>query len=156
MVSVLIGLHAAFGEIGAIGFLWVLVELINPTEDRVKRAKIVALISVILFFLSWFSGGYYYVNEYGENVKPIIKAGPQPWAHLVLMETKEHAFFFLPFLAILATAILFKYEKEILENRKIRNSIIALSIIIFLLAFAIGGMGYLISSGARAALEVAG
>lgn len=153
MVHFLIGAHAAFGEIGAIGFLWVLIELLNPTTKRVGRAKIIASISVILLFLSWLIGGYYYVNTYGENVKPLIKEGPQPWAHGIFMETKEHVFLFLPFLAILAVFILRKYEREIIKDKNIRISVIALCVIIFLLAFAIGAMGYLISSGARAALE---
>ena len=153
MVHFLIGAHAALGEIGAIGFLWVLIELLNPTAERVRRAKVIALISVILLFLSWFIGGYYYVNIYGEDVKPIIKEGPQPWAHGIFMETKEHVFLFLPFLALLTFFILKKYEKEIIKDKNIRISVIALCVIIFLLAFAIGAMGYLISSGARSALE---
>ncbi len=153
MVHFLIGAHAALGEVGAIGFLWVLIELLNPTTTRVRRAKIIALISVVLLFLSWFTGGYYYVNIYGEDVKPIIKEGPQPWVHGIFMETKEHVFLFLPFLALLNSLILKKYEKEIIKDKNIRISVIALCVIIFLLAFAIGAMGYLISSGARAALE---
>ena len=31
MVHLFIGTHAALGELGAIGFLWVLIELLNPT-----------------------------------------------------------------------------------------------------------------------------
>ena len=154
MVHPLIGLHAFLGELGAIGFLWVLIELINPTEERVKRAKIVSLISVVLIFLSWISGGYYYVNYYGESVKPIIKEGPQPWAHAIFMETKEHVFLFLPFLSILTMSALWSNGRQILKNKKIKNSIIALSLLIFVLAFAIGAMGYIVSAGARMALEV--
>lgn len=152
MVYYLIGMHAALGELGAIGFLWVLIELLNPSALRISRAKIVAVIATILIFLSWLSGGFYYVEYYGP-VKAIIKEGPQPWAHLVFTETKEHIFLFLPFISILTTAMLIKYEKAILKNKNIRHSIMALSLAIFLLAVLVGVMGYLISTGARIALE---
>src|SRR3990167_655172 len=98
MVNSLVGIHAAFGELGIFAFLWAFVELINPTQQRVKRAKIAAMIGVIFFFLSWFVGGFYYVSFYGSNVKPLIKEGPMPWAHSIFTETKEHVFLFLPFL----------------------------------------------------------
>ncbi|HLC55928.1 MAG TPA: hypothetical protein VJJ23_01705 [Candidatus Nanoarchaeia archaeon] len=153
MVSLLIGAHAFLGELAGIGFLWILIELLNPTIERINRAKIISLIAVILFLSSWLIGGYYYVNTYGANVKPIIKEGPEPWAHSVIMETKEHIFLFLPFLAIFASAVLWKNDKVIQKDNKLRIAVILLSGLIFLLAFAIGAMGYLISSGARAGLE---
>ena len=153
MVHYLIGIHAALGELGAIAFLWILIELLNPTNDRIKRIKVISLIGVVLLFLSWFTGGYYYVTLYGSNVKPIIKEGPQPWAHSIFMETKEHVFLFLPFLSLFTYFIIKKYEKNIIKDKKIRKSIISLCLIIFLLALAIGAMGYLISTGARAGLE---
>ena len=126
MVNLLIGIHAAFGELGGIGFLWVLIELFPPTPQRIQRAKIVALISVVLLFLSWITAGYYYVNIYGSEVKPLIKEGPQPWAHGVFMETKEHIFLFLPFLGLLTLSSLRTYERELLKNKRLRNSIIFL------------------------------
>ena len=154
MASYLIGLHAGLGELGAIAFLWVLIEMMSPTPERVKRAKIVALIGVIALFLSWFVGGYYYVNTYGSEVKPIIKGGPQPWSHLIFTETKEHVFLFLPFLGILNYAIIRKYEKELVKNKNISSSVRMISLLITILAFGMALMGYLISSGARSALEV--
>ena len=153
MVHLFIGTHAALGELGAIGFLWVLVELLNPTAKRIRRARIIAIISVVLIFLSWFSGGYYYVKIYGATVKPLIKEGSRPWAHDVFMETKEHVFLFLPFLSLLTSSIINKYRNSLIKDSKLRKSTIALCLIIFLLALAMGIMGYLISTGARAALE---
>jgi glycopeptide antibiotics resistance protein len=91
----------------------------NPSPERIKRAKLVALIGVVFLFLSWFTGGYYYVNIYGNNVKPLIKEGPFPWAHSIVTETKEHVFLFLPFLAILNYAAIKKYEKELVNDKKL-------------------------------------
>ena len=45
MVNPLIFMHAILAEIGLFAFLWVLVELLNPTETRIERAKIAAVIS---------------------------------------------------------------------------------------------------------------
>lgn len=152
MVHFLIGVHAALGEIGAIGFLWILIELLNTKKRNINRLKTIALVATIFIFLSWTTGGVYYVNIYGSEVKPIIKEGPQPWAHAILMEVKEHVFLFLPFLALLAYSTIAKYEDKIFTS-KLRTQLILLCLLIFILAFAIGAMGYLISSSARAALE---
>ena len=153
MVNYLIGIHAALGEIGVFAFLWVFVEMLNPTTSRIKRAKIAALLGVIFILASWFIGGYSYVKNYGPNVKPLIKAGPFPAAHGIIMESKEHIFLFIPFLSFLALALL--YQKDILENNETRKSLLLLSSLIILLGLAMAGMGYLISSSAREALEAA-
>jgi len=149
----IIGLHAVLGELGALAFLWVLVELLSPTEARVRRARVVAFLGLIFLIAAWIVGGYYYVNIYGVDVKPIIKAGPTPWAHSVITETKEHVFLFLPFLATLAWATLERYRAEIASNRNLRIGLILISALIVLLAFSMAAMGFIISSGFRAALE---
>lgn len=154
MVNPLIGIHAGLGELGALLFLWVFVELLNPTEKRIKRAQLVALLGVIFIFLSWITGGYYYVEFYGSLVKPIIKEGPTPWAHSVVTETKEHVFLFLPFLSILAYGLIGKLKTKIAKDRKLRVSILTLVGLIVLVALSMAAMGYVISSGFRSALEV--
>lgn len=152
-MHILIGLHAALGEVGALAFLWILVELLNPNESRLRRARIAALFGVLFLIGAWVTGGFYYVTEYGAAVKPIIKEGPLPWAHSVVTETKEHVFLFIPFLAILAWGLLSRYKNELMQNRRARVAIILIAAMISLLAFAMAGMGFIISSGFRAALE---
>ena len=44
---------------------------------------------------------------YGGAVRRIIKEGDFPWAHLVFMEVKEHAFLLLPFMSLVLTLIFF-------------------------------------------------
>jgi len=153
MVNLLIGIHAALGEVGVIAFLWVFVELLNPNLKRVKRAKQAAFIGVLFLFLSWLVGGYYYVNFYGASVKPIIKEGPMPWAHDIFMEVKEHVFLFLPFLSLMALGLIKKYEKDIIKGWDARKAVLLISLLIVLIGMMMAGMGYIISSGARAALE---
>ena len=147
----LIGLHATLGEIGIFAFLWVFVELLNPSELRIKRAKIASLIGLTFFILSWIIGGYYYVSFYGTDVKPVIKEGPQPWAHSIVMEAKEHIFLFLPFLAVIASLLIMNVRVN--ETKKLK-SILKLSALIIITGFMMALMGYVISTGFRGALEV--
>ncbi len=146
MIESLVGLHAGLGELGAIAFIWAFVELLDPTPKRLKRAKIAGWIGFIAFLAAWVAGGFYYVEFYGENVKPLIKEGPSKWAHSLIMETKEHLFLFLPFLSALALAAMYKVQE--------RKPLLLLTGLIVLLAFSMAGMGFLISSGYRDALEL--
>jgi magnesium-transporting ATPase (P-type) len=152
MVNPLIGIHLAIGEIAILSFIWVIVELINPDIERIRRAKIAALVGVIFFFLSWITGGYYYLTEYGSVVKPMINAGASPWAHKIVMEVKEHVFLMLPFLAVLVYGIISNKSKEILQNKNFRRWTLYLSTLVVFLGMLMAFMGYLISSAARDAL----
>lgn len=154
MVHPLIGIHVLLGEIGVFAFLWLMIELFSPTEQRVNRAKKAAMLGVIFILLSWLVGGYYYVNVYGPDVKPIIKAGPTPWAHAIFMEAKEHIFLFLPFLTLFALGLIYKYKNELIANNKnIKIPVLILCALIVLIGLSMAGMGYIISGSFRGALE---
>ncbi len=155
MVSSLVGVHAVLGELGIAAFLWVFVEMLKPTPSRLRRAKVAAFLGVVFFFASWIVGGYYYSNIYGAVVKPIIKEGPQPWAHLVFMEAKEHIFLFLPFISIFTYILIIRFQSHLRGDKdpRARKAILFLSLLILLIGALMAAMGYLISSGYRAALE---
>jgi hypothetical protein len=127
MVNPLIFVHAIGAELGLFSFLWVLVELLNPTETRIRRAKIAALIGVVCLLGAWLVGGFYYVEVYGLQIKPVIKASDAKWVHSIVMEVKEHVFLFLPILAILTAALLHKYDKEVISNNDARKTIVLLA-----------------------------
>ena len=99
MTFPLIGLHAWLGEFAALMFVWAFIELSSGADANIRRARTAVLLGLVFLFGAWFAGGYYYVEFYGAQVKPYIKEGPFPWAHGVVMETKEHVFLFLPLLA---------------------------------------------------------
>lgn len=149
----LIGLHAALGELGGLLFLWVFVEMLSPSERRIKRAQSVALVGLILLLSAWIVGGYYYVTYYGQVVKPVIKEGPLPWAHSVVMETKEHVFLFLPFLSIVVWGLLRNNHLTLMTDTKMRVALLVLIAEIVLITLAMAGMGFMISAGFRSALE---
>lgn len=157
--AVLIGAHAFLGEFGALAFLWTFVEMLDPSDSsRLGRAKIASALGVIFLVLAWLVGGYAYLSGYGPNVKPVILHGPLPWAHAVFTETKEHVFLFLPFLALAACATIWGNARKFVKGPKasqLRFAVLLLSGVVILLAFAMAGMGYVISTGARQALEAA-
>jgi len=152
MDIVLRGLHVASGELALLFTIWMMVEVAwGPVERGILRAKIASLTGTILIFVHWLLSGVYYVIYYGPEVKPIIKAGPWPWAHSLVMESKEHVFLFLPLLALLLLFMVWKYSDELKENREIRFSILAVGgVAIFLLLLMVWG-GFLVSSGYRIA-----
>jgi len=152
MVNPLILIHAICAEIGLFAFLWVLVEMLNPSETRIARAQVAALTGFACLFFAWLVGGFYYVEVYGLHVKPLIKASDAEWVYSIVMEAKEHVFLFLPILASLTAALLYKYDGELIHNRDASVSIVLLAGVIFLLGFSIAGMGAIISSGYRFAL----
>ena len=134
-----------FAIIGIDAFLWLLGEM---REKSMRGPRVLtAAIGVFSFIFSWIAGGYYYVNYYGSLVKPGIKSGLAPWAHGVMMETKEHIFLFIIPLAVTAfIAIKAKNEWERLGIRKVVIYIVAYTALIGL---AIGAMGFIVSAAAR-------
>jgi hypothetical protein len=92
----LVLVHSLSGGLAALALTWVAVEMLYLTEEGVTRARIASyLASFFLIAGCWIAGGYNYRTAYGSQVRPIILAGSTPWAHLVVMEAKEHIFIFL-------------------------------------------------------------
>lgn len=152
MVHPGIGLHAVFGEVSAVLFLWTFVEAYRGIDEtNVARVRRISLVAVVSLLLAWVVGGNYYLTGY-QQVKEVIVAGPQPWSHLVFMEAKEHIFLFLPVLAILHTMALRTHDEIVGDAR---YALLVITGLLILTAFLMAGMGYLITSGFRAATEPA-
>jgi len=152
MDIILRGLHVASGELALLFTIWALVEVAwGPGGRGILRAKIASLTGTILLFIHWLLSGIYYVAYYGPEVKPIIKEGPWRWAHSIVMESKEHIFLFLPFLALLLLFMVWKYNDKLRENRGLRLSIFSLGSVMLLLFMLMILAGFLVSSGYRIA-----
>ena len=144
---VLIGLHLGFAILSIDAFLWLLGEVV-ANAGSVKRRLIAAVLGLAGYILTWIIGGYYYVNFYGSLVKPIIKAGSAPWAHLIAMEAKEHIFLFIIPLSLTALFIAM-LDKKKFEELNIKKVFMILVILVVGLGLLIGAMGFMISAAAR-------
>ena len=90
--DVILFAHPTFGILAVLAGVWVFVELLNANSDNLSRARMAASVVTICVVAAWVLGGYWYVNFYYAD-KAVILKGPWPWAHNVIMETKEHLFF---------------------------------------------------------------
>jgi hypothetical protein len=144
---VLIGMHLGLAIVGIDAFLWLLGKL-KGHDSSERSTRNTALVGILAFIGSWIAGGYYYVVYYGTIVKPVIKSGLAPWAHNIIMETKEHIFLFIIPLSmtVFFITLLDKNERERLG---IKNSTLWLCGAVAVLALAIGAMGFIISAAAR-------
>lgn len=152
MVNPLIFVHVALGEIPALALIWIIVELLNPTRERVRRAVLASLIAVVFVWLVYIVGGYYYVVSY-PSVRNVIVTGSWDWAHRVFMEVKEHIFLFGPYLITTLSVILYASKERVLDDDRTRKAIIILSIVALVGEALMLSTGVTISSGYRVALE---
>ena len=144
---VLIGLHLGLAIVGIDAFLWLFGKLRGDGGSR-KSMIITAAVGMSAFIASWIAGGYYYVTYYGTLVKPVIKSGLAPWAHDIIMETKEHIFLFVIPLAITVLFITL-LEKRDMDRLRLRRLTGRLSLTIVILGLLIGAMGFIVSATAR-------
>lgn len=136
--------HIVFGLLGIISFYAVWTALLKQ-RLALKFLRLSSLAGLISIFLSWISGGYYYVLYYGEEVKRTIKAGQYPWAHSLFMEAKEHIFLFLPFLAAVVFAVIFFVGERLGLEPKLKRPLIFVTGLLVVLGIVITLSGMVIS-----------
>ncbi|OGE83490.1 MAG: hypothetical protein A3B10_03685 [Candidatus Doudnabacteria bacterium RIFCSPLOWO2_01_FULL_44_21] len=144
---VLVGLHLGFAILGIDFLLWLLGELVANAKNQ-RRMRWVAWGAVISFAFSWLIGGYYYVKFYGSIVKPVILGSVAPWAHQVVMESKEHIFLFILPLSVTILLLTMLTGQEF-NDAGLKRAVKKLTAITALLALLIGLMGFVISAAAR-------
>lgn len=120
----------------------ILMHLLKKAPNYVFVSRI-AWSAVALFFLSWATSAYYYVTYYGTAVKPRILAGATPVAHTFFMETKEHIFLVLPFVA-LSIALCTTYLRSNPDDG-LRKSTAFLTLIALTIGVATAASGMLVS-----------
>src|SRR3989344_7956585 len=136
--------HIFLGTLGII-FLTAYLLSIFKKEADFKWLKINSFLALLSFLASWITGGYYYTSYYGKSVKPVILKGEFSWVHSVLMETKEHVFLFLPFLAFTIFAITYFAYSDIAKDKKLTLSVAGLCFTTVSAALAIMLFGIVVS-----------
>jgi hypothetical protein len=146
--AILLITHVVLGLVGVMASFRVTFLLLCP-EIKVSSLKRVSILAFLSYFISWLSGGWYYWKYYGANVKPKIVGGDYSWAHLIVMEAKEHVFLLLPF-ATLCIAILLWFKADTLATDPVlKKRLMILSLVITTIAIIITLSGILITGGAR-------
>ncbi len=148
MLKFLLSLHVVLGLLGISCFaataLW-----LQKKELKILSLKKSSFLAAIFIVLSWISGGYYYYVYYGKNVKEVIKKGDYPWAHTVFMESKEHIFLFLPFLAIALAVIIFTRGESLSTSPNLKKQLTILAVLGLALGIFITLSGAIISGAYR-------
>lgn len=141
-------LHIIFGVMGVIALYAVWMALLRA-KPSFKFLRVSSISAFVFLVLSWITGGYYYSKYYGTEVKPVIKEGQYPWAHDIFMESKEHVFLFLPFLAFVLAVAIFLLRDQLTSESKLKRALIFLAGLSFLLGVAITLSGVVISGAVR-------
>ena len=151
----LVLVHSISGGLAALALAWIILETLYPTERGLRRARVASYLAAFLVTAGcWIVGGYNYLTAYGSQVKPAILAGPEPWVHQIVMETKEHIFIFLPIIALALSLSLYYLEGDSFpgdaRSRRAINMIACLALFLVLLMFL---MGAVISNAGSAGVE---
>jgi len=141
-LAALLIIHVLSGIIGIGMHQVVLMHLLKKMPDYIFISRL-AWSAVVMFLLSWVSSAYYYVTYYGVAVKPRILAGDTPIAHIFFMETKEHIFLLLPFLA-LSIALSATYLR-VTGDDEVRKRTALLTLIALVIGVAVAASGILVS-----------
>ena len=140
--------HVAIGLIGVMASYAVLMGLLQR-KVSLGFLKVAAWVATLSYFVTWFTGGYYYVFFYGKAVKPVIKAGAYPWAHTFVMETKEHLFLFLPVLAVVLLVLVTRCGVVFDTHQNLKKYTALLSALTVLLGVFMALAGVVISGAVR-------
>jgi hypothetical protein len=136
--------HVLIGVVGILFTVALFVDVLNAKEGNIERIKKLSLAVAALITISFLIGGYWYVVYYGAD-RDIIKAGNWPWAHNYFMEVKEHLFFAMLLLSIyLPIAV---HGITPLTNKKNKNLILGICVLIIFIGLFMEGAGGIISRG---------
>ena len=140
-----------FAGLAAIIFYYAMIPnfLRKNSDSDIGFLKRLSVFGLVTLLISWILAGYYYTQYYGQSVKPIIKAGQIPWAHSILMETKEHIFLFLPFLGLVLAVSLLLSRSDIAKDENLRKALASLAFVIVVLGTAVTIFGVVISGAAK-------
>lgn len=151
----LILLHSISGGLSALTLVWIIIETLYPTDRSLARIRIASYLAAFMITAGcWIVGGYNYLTAYGSQVRPVILAGPHPWVHEVVMETKEHIFVFLPIIAFALSITLSTLDRDtFLGDDKFRRALTMTACLALLMVLLMFLMGAIISNAGHTGME---
>lgn len=141
-------LHVLLGLAGTLwyGAAWLEVE---RRVSLVSRVRHYAAFGFTAMLLSWITAALYYTGIYGRAVRPVILEGNYPWAHTFFMETKEHLFVFIPFVALAVTMLVYILGERIWQKPELQSLTAKLMGVVVVLGSLMAVMGVVASGAVR-------
>ena len=137
-------LHGFLGTVFLMCFTGAIVAIFSFKKQRYKLLKYSILFMTIAVIIIDILGATVYVTYRSadpSSAKSKILASDSPWVHDILMEFKEFAGIFVAILMILINFLVISYKSKILEDKKLRGTLILLLAITMLLTLATFGLG---------------
>lgn len=149
MKEFLLFLHPTLAVFGVLASVWVFVEVLNISEKNQRRIERASLLVTLFMVLTWITSGFWYIVYYAAD-KALILKGPWPFAHSIIMESKEHLFFGILILALFLPII--SRKNDLLNNPSARFLILTVTVLIVLCSLLLEGSGAVISFAVRMSL----
>lgn len=149
MREALLFIHPTLGVLGILGALWVFVEALGVEESRVRRMRIVSIVTSVLFLLTWISGGLW-DSFYYEADRMMAAKGS--WVALgdIAMEFKEHLFVIVLLLALYLPFLTYRLD---VRHTVARAPILTVAALIVLFGLAMEGAGATLAGSVHVGME---
>lgn len=148
MNEIILMLHVVFGVACMVAAVWLFVDVLNAHAGNLARIRRLSWGAALAMWTAFLVGGYFYVTAYKAD-KAIILKGPWPFAHNMVMETKEHLVIML---LLLVTFLPIAAANNLAASRDARKLMLWVTGTIALLALAMDGEGALIAMGVKVGL----
>jgi hypothetical protein len=140
--------HVFFGIACAIAAVWLFVDVMNVNDGNLARVRIVSWCAAAFMWVAFVVGGYWYVIFYKAD-KAIILKGSWPFAHNMVMETKEHLVIML---LLVATYLPIAASENLVASKDARRLVLWVAALVALLALGMDGEGGIIAMGVKVGL----
>lgn len=114
--------------------------IIRGIKIKASWVKPLSALTAVMSWLLLLPSSILYITFYPAT-KTLVKAGSWPWAHSIIMETKEHWGILLPILVTIAALMVYSGKTE--ESKKWWK-------LVLIVAVLIAAMGRIIKMGALA------
>ncbi len=148
MSEVILMSHVLFGVACMIGAVWLFVEVLHASEANFAQIRRMSWGAAGAMWLAFIIGGYWYVTSYKTD-KAIILNGPWPFAHNMVMETKEHLVIML---LLLVTYLPIAASNNLAASKDARRLMLWVTGLTALLALGMDGEGAIIAMGVKVGL----
>ena len=148
MNEIILMSHVLFGVGCMIAAVWLFVDVLQVSDGNLVRIRRVSWVTAVLMWIAFVIAGYWYVVSYKVD-KAIILKGPWPFAHNIVMETKEHLVIIL---LLVVTYLPIAASDNLVGSKDARKLMLWVTGIIAVLALAMDGEGGLIAMGVKVGL----